>query len=407
MRRYVLVLGLVLAMAATHTAPATQPADLTTLTRAESDPVLLVPLPGFFRLPVAMAQHPESDDLYIVEKTGQITALRAGLVYDSVLDVSSEVSSGLEQGLLGLAFAPDGEHLYINLTDRAGDTHVIEYAFADGAVDVDSRREVLVVEQPLSNHNAGSLVFGPDGYLYIGLGDGGGAGDPEYNSQRLETLLGSMLRIDPRPTEDASYSIPPDNPFVPDVSDDEASDTDESDASADDLTAPRMEAWAYGLRNPWQYSFDRETGDLWIADVGQSAWEEINVQRADSAGGENYGWNHMEGFELYAGRPDGATEPDDHVPPLYAYANGGGRCSLTGGYVYRGEAIEWLQGAYVYADWCEGLVRYLREEDGEVVEEGDLGVTVPLISSFGEDHDGELYAISLVGPVFRIAPLVP
>jgi hypothetical protein len=309
--------------------------------------------------------------------------------------VSSEVSAGLEQGLLGLAFAPDGEHLYINLTDTAGDTHVIEYAFADGAVDLDSRREVLVVEQPLANHNAGSLVFGPDGYLYIGLGDGGGAGDPEYHSQRLDTLLGSMLRIDPRASDDAPYTIPDDNPFVPADAEDANDDntTDEADAPT-----PRPEIWAYGLRNPWKYSFDRATGDLWIADVGQSAWEEINVQRADSTGGENYGWNHMEGFELYAGRPDGATEPDDHAPPIYAYENGGGRCSLTGGFVYRGEAIEWLQGAYVYADWCEGLVRYLREEDGEVVEEGDLGVTVPLVSSFGEDHDGELYAEGTLRP---------
>jgi glucose/arabinose dehydrogenase len=400
MRRFAVVLGLVFALVGANGAFALVPRE-TVLAVTDPEPVLLIPLPGIFRLPVALAQHPAGDDLYIVEKTGQIRAIRDGLVLDpvEVLDVSSEVSAGLEQGLLGLAFSPDGEFMYVNLTDSDGHTHVLEYAFADGGVDPDSRREVLVVEQPLANHNAGSLVFGPDGYLYIGLGDGGGAGDPEYNSQRLETLLGSMLRIDPRPSEDASYTIPPDNPFVPDP-DEEGSIVDEGDA-------PRAEAWAYGLRNPWKYSFDRETGDLWIADVGQSAWEEINVQRADSAGGENYGWNHMEGFEPYSGRPDGATEPADHVPPIHAYENGGGRCSLTGGFVYRGAAIEWLEGAYVFADWCEGLLRYIREEDGVVVDEGDLGVTVPLISSFGEDHDGELYAISLLGPVFRIVPLVP
>jgi glucose/arabinose dehydrogenase len=352
----------------------------------------LAPLPGVFELPVAMALHPDSDDLYIVEKVGRIRAVRDGLLFDPepVLDVSGEVSRGLEQGLLGLAFSPDGEFAYVNLTDNGGTIHIFEYAFADGALDAASRREVLAVEQLQSNHNGGTLAFGPDGHLYIGLGDGGGGGDPGYHGQRLETLLGTMLRIDPRPSDDAPYTVPDDNPFVTEDG------TDPPEALP--------EIWAYGLRNPWKFSFDRDTGDLWIADVGQNLWEEINLQRADSPGWENYGWNHMEGFVAYPGRPQGATEPEDHVPPIHVYANAGSvACSVTGGYVYRG-ATSWLQGAYVYSDWCEGVVRWIREEDGEVVEEGDLDAVVPLVTAFGDDHDGGLYGISLGGLVFRIIP---
>jgi glucose/arabinose dehydrogenase len=384
------IAALLVAVVALATAPLQAPPSAAQVPEA----VTLTPLPGVFRLPVAIAQHPDSDDLYVVEKTGHVRALRSGLVFDplDVLDVSDETDPvGLEQGLLGLAFAPDGEHLYVNLTDEQGHTRVLEFAVVDGRADPATRREVLHVDQPLANHNGGSVTFGPNGHLYIGLGDGGGAGDPEYTGQTTDELLGKMLRIDPRETADgAPYAVPEDNPFV-----------------GEDAPEGRPEIWAYGLRNPWKFSFDQETGDLWIADVGQSAWEEVNVQRADSAGGENYGWNHMEGFELYARRPAGAVEPEDHTPPIFVYPNGGGRCSITGGYVYRGEAIPWLQGAYVYGDWCEGRIRWLREVDGEVVAEGDLGLTVPLLTSFGQDHDGELYAVSMLGPVFKLTPLVP
>jgi glucose/arabinose dehydrogenase len=352
--------------------------------------VVLAPVPGAFQLPVAMAQHPDSDDLYIVEKTGRVMAVRAGLVFDPVpvLDLSSEVSGGLEQGLLGLAFSPNGRFMYVYLTDNDWDTRLLEFRFADGAVDLESRREVLHVEQPRANHNGGTIMFGPDGFLYIGLGDGGGAGDPEYESQNLRTLLGNMLRINPRPAGRRSYRVPRDNPFVK-------------------RRGARPEIWAYGLRNPWKYSFDRDTGDLWIADVGQNRWEEINLQRARSKGGENYGWNHMEGLELYDGRPPGAREPRDHAPPIHVYANAGASCSITGGYVYRGETISFLEDAYVYSDWCDGRLRYIRERRGEVVEEEELGVTVPSIASFGEDHDGELYAISLGGTIFKLLPGAP
>ena len=360
--------------------------------------VVLLPIPGAFRLPVAMAQHPESDDLYIVEKTGHIRALRQGLIFDPVpvLDISSEVSTGLEQGLLGLAFSPDGKFMYINFTDTAGDTHIVEFGFSNGAVVAGSRREVLSVDQPFANHNGGTLTFGPDGFLYIGLGDGGSAGDPRRAGQNLSARLGKMLRIDPRPSGDAPFTSPPSNPFAPDPNDPEK------------VIPPGAlpEIWAYGLRNPWKFSFDRQTKDLWIADVGQGDWEEINFD-ATSTGGENYGWNIMEGSVLYPGRPAGSTEPANHHAPIHVYGHEGGSCSVTGGYVYRGASIPSLRGAYIYSDWCDGRLRYIRQTNGQAGEETELGVTVPSISAFGEDHDGELYAISLGGTIFKILPGAP
>ena len=365
-----------------------------TVQAPDAPPLALVPVPGVFQMPVALAQHPDSDDLYIVEKTGYVRAVRGGLQYDPVpvLDLSAEVSSGLEQGLLGLAFSPDGDFLYVNMTDAAGDTHVLEYAFADGVAVAASRREVLTVDQPFANHNGGTMIFGPDGYLYLGLGDGGDAGDPHGNAQNLGTRLGKMLRIDPRPSAGAAFTVPADNPFV----------ADPDDPAPDPAALP--EIWAYGLRNPWKFSFDRLTGDLWIGDVGQNTWEEVNVARAGSGGGQNYGWNHMEGLTLFDGRPAGAAEPADHTPPVHTYGRDGGACSVTGGYVYRGASTA-LRGAYVFSDWCDGRLRYLREHDGEVVDQGDLGLTVPSITAFGEDHAGELYAISLGGAVLKIVPL--
>lgn len=388
MQRFRVLLAVVLAMSAVAVVP--------TRGSAQSAPqVVAVPLPGVFQLPVAIAQHPDSDDLYVVEKGGTIRALRDGLVYDPVpvLDVSEEVSGGLEQGLLGLAFSPDGNHIYVNLTDLAGDTRILEFAFADGVAVPESRRELLTLDQPEANHNGGTLAFGPDGYLYIGQGDGGGAGDPHGNAQDLDVLLGKLIRIDPRPSQDLPYTVPADNPFVPEEGEE---------------AIGRTEIWAYGLRNPWKFSFDRATGDLWIADVGQAASEEVNFVPGTSSGGENYGWNHMEGLELFDGRPEGAEEPADHTPPIYIYPNeGSDACSVTGGYVYRGAAIPSLQGAYVFSDWCDGKVRFLRQEDGVLTEAGELGITIPLAASFAEDHDGELYGISLGGVLFKLIPGVP
>jgi glucose/arabinose dehydrogenase len=332
--------------------------------------------------PLALAVRPGDPALYVAEKTGRVVAVRDGKVDpDPVLDLSGEVSLGSEQGLLGLAFSPSAPFVYVNYTDASGDTHVAEFVIRNGQADPASRREVLFVDQPFSNHNGGDLVFGPDGYLYIGLGDGGSGGDPFDNGQSLSTLLGKMLRIDPRPSGDGSYGIPPDNPFIARVE-------------------ARPEIWAYGLRNPWRYSFDRLTGDLWIGDVGQSSWEEVDFQAGGSGGGENYGWNRMEGSHPF----EGAKPPDGAVSPVFEYSHDGGGCGVTGGYVYRGEAIPDLSGAYVFADFCTGRLEALRFRGGQVTDHRLLGPVVPSLSSFGEDAAGELYAMSLGGGLYKVVP---
>jgi glucose/arabinose dehydrogenase len=310
-----------------------------------------------------------------------VVALRGGSARPAlVLDLTSEVSLGSEQGLLGLAFSPDGEFLYVNFTDVQGDTRIVEFGFGEGGVELSSRRQVLVVDQPFSNHNGGNLVFGPDGYLYIGLGDGGSAGDPQGNGQSLSTLLGKMLRISPRPSGGRPYIVPPDNPFA-------------------GREGARREIWAYGLRNPWRYSFDRATGDLWIGDVGQSAREEIDFLSAGSPGGANFAWNLLEGTLRFEG-----DAPPDDVPPVFEYPTGEGTCAVTGGYVYRGQDIPELVGAYVFADFCRGRLDGFRLEDGRVQGHDELGPKVANVGSFGEDADGELYVLSLSGPVFRLVP---
>jgi len=330
--------------------------------------------------PLAMAVRSGDDALYVAEKGGRIVAIRGGSVDPApVLDLSGEVSNGGEQGLLGLAFSPDGRFLYVSFTDSGGDSHVTEFAMRGDGVDVGSRRDVLVVDQPYSNHNGGNLAFGPDGDLYFGLGDGGSEGDPDGRGQDLGTLLGKMLRIDPRPDGDRPYGIPGDNPFV-------------------ERAGARPEIWAYGLRNPWRYSFDRQTGDLWIGDVGQNAWEEVDFQPASSSGGENYGWNRFEGSHPYQG-----SDPGDAVPPIFEYSHDTGGCVVTGGYVYRGKAIAGLQGAYVFADYCLGRVSALVQRDGHVVDQRTFSAEVPQLASFGQDGNGELYALSLEGPVYRLA----
>jgi glucose/arabinose dehydrogenase len=329
--------------------------------------------------PLGMAARAGDDTLYVAEKTGRVIAIRDGAVLpDPVLDLRGEISLGGEQGLLGLAFSPDGRFLYVNYTDVNGSTNVDEFAFRDGRADMGTRRRVLFVEQPFPNHNGGNLVFGPDGYLYIGLGDGGSGGDPYGNAQNLNALLGKMLRIDPRPSGGRPYGIPGGNPFV-------------------GRSGARPEIWAYGLRNPWRYSFDRETGDLWIGDVGQNSVEEIDVQRAASDGGQNYGWNRLEGTHRYSG-----NAPANAVPPVYEFLHDDGVCAVTGGYVYRGEAIPALQGAYLFADSCAGFVHAFRLEGGKAKDVTDLDLPVQSPVSFGEDDAGELYVLSLGGTVYRI-----
>ena len=325
---------------------------------------------------------PDDPALYIAEKPGLVVAVRDGHVDPvPVLDITKDVSQGSEQGLLGLAFSPDGRFMYVNFTDTNGDTHVTEFAMKDGRAQTASRRDVLVVDQPYDNHNGGNLAFGPDGYLYIGLGDGGSEGDPQGNGQSLSTLLGKMLRISPRPSGANAYGIPADNPFV-------------------HRAGARPEIWAFGLRNPWRYSFDRLTGDLWIGDVGQDAWEEVDEQAAGSAGGENYGWSLMEGRHPYRN----AAAPKGTVLPVFEYGHDGGVCAVTGGYVYRGKAIPDLYGAYVFADFCLGRLEAFAMQAGRATGHRDLGPAVPDLSSFGQDAAGELYAMSLDGGLYRLAP---
>jgi glucose/arabinose dehydrogenase len=335
-----------------------------------------------------MAIRADDPALYVATQDGTIMAIRGGQVQSTpVLDLSGQISVGGEQGLLGLAFSPDGRYLYVNYTDLHGNTHVVEFAMgSNGRADVQSRREVLFVEQPFANHNGGNLVFGPDGDLYIGLGDGGSGGDPFGNGQNLGVLLGKMLRIEPRlpdgsvPPGQRPYAVPPDNPFV-------------------SRPGARPEIWAYGLRNPWRYEFDRRTGDLWIADVGQGEYEEVDVQPASSNGGQNYGWNLTEGSHAF----EGHSPPSNWTRPLFDYSHEGGACTVVGGFVYRGEAIPGLAGWYLYADFCVGELMAARRVGVRVVRR-DLGLSVESPSSFGQDAGGELYVLSLGGPIYRLVP---
>jgi glucose/arabinose dehydrogenase len=341
--------------------------------------------------PVAMTTRTGDQTLYVAEKVGRVRAIRNDqLDRTPVLDITSMVgSSGNEQGLLGLAYSPDGSKLYVYYTNRTGDSRLDEYSVdALGAVDPASRRAVLAQAQPESNHNGGELAFGPDGYLYLGLGDGGAAGDQGSghvsggNGQSLGTWLGKILRIDPTPGAGVAYTIPPGNPFA-------------------GTAGARPEIWAYGLRNPWRFSWDTETGDLWIGDVGQNTWEEVDLAtKATGAGrGVNFGWNVFEGTHGFRdGNAPGA------VAPVFDYSHDGGNCAVTGGYVYRGSRIPALRGVYLFADYCAGSLRALVAADGKVVQDRVLPVHQSTITSFGQGVDGDLYVLSDGGSVSRVDP---
>ncbi|MFG2503047.1 PQQ-dependent sugar dehydrogenase [Streptomyces sp. NPDC048441] len=317
--------------------------------------------------------------VWIAERAGTVRVLDAKGLGEPVLDISAETTTDGERGLLGVAFDKKFAHFYISFTNLEGTSTVDEFAVRHGKIRPDTRRTVLTQTQPYANHNGGDIKFGPDGYLYIAFGDGGSGGDPHGNGQNLDTLLGKLLRIDPRGAE--PYAIPKDNPFV-------------GDPKAKD------EIWSYGLRNPWRFSFDARTGDLLIGDVGQSAWEEIDWAPASSEGGENYGWSQMEGNHPFR---DG-TEPANHVRPVHEYDRTGLGCSVTGGYVYRGKAIPDLRGQYVFSDYCDGTVRALQMEDGKVTGTSDLGVNGGEVISFVQGGKGELYVLDIGGSVSRIDP---
>lgn len=327
-----------------------------------------------------------SGRLFVMDQGGHIWVVKDGATLEApFLDVSALVSrGGNEQGLLGLAFHPNYEEngfFYIDYTDVNGDTVVARYSVSaddPDAADTDSAKILLQVDQPFSNHNGGHLAFGPDGYLYIALGDGGSGGDPQGNGQNLSALLGKILRIDVDGGD--PYAIPDDNPFADDES-----------------TAP--EVWAYGLRNPWRFSFDRANGDLYIGDVGQNAWEEVNFQPGDSGGGENYGWNIYEASHPFAGTGDTETL----VMPFAEYGHNEG-CSVTGGYVYRGEMIPELQGVYLFADFCSGRMWASYRDDSGTWQTSIFMDTGLSISSFGEDEEGELYLTDFSGQVSQFQP---
>jgi glucose/arabinose dehydrogenase len=316
--------------------------------------------------------------MYVAEQSGTVRIVDEETTLDEPV-LSVDVSNGNEQGLLGLTFSPDGSKLYVDYTDPGGDTHVVEYTMRGDVVDTDSRRELLVQDDPFPNHNGGQVTIGADGMLYITLGDGGGGGDPLGSGQNLNTLFGKILRIDPQPSANAPYSIPPDNPFA-----------GRADA--------RPETWMWGLRNPWRFSFDRATGDVWIGDVGQNEYEEIDFAPAGQAG-INWGWNAREGTHEFEGaRPEGARDP------VIETTHSDGNCSITGGYVYRGRAIPDLVGAYVYGDFCVGELFAAKQSNGAIVEERDLDLRIGSLTTFGEDPDGELYAVSRSGAVYKLVP---
>jgi hypothetical protein len=333
---------------------------------------------------------PDGDTrLFIVEKGGTIRIVKDGSLLPSpFLDISGQVSTGREQGLLGLAFHPQyatNGRFIVHYTDLAGDTRVSGFRVSPDpdAADAASEVSILAEDQPFSNHNGGQVLFGPDGYLYIMLGDGGSADDPGGRGQSLADLLGSILRVEP--LEGGGYAVPLDNPFA-------------STAGA------RPEIWSYGLRNPWRVAFDPATGDLYIADVGQTRWEEVDVSpSADGAGrGLNFGWSVMEGPECFR---DSSCDQDAFELPVLSYDHGDG-CSITGGFVYRGAAIPALQGHYFYSDYCRGWVRSFRFEDGSAADQFQWPALAPGggVPSFGLDATGELYVMSTDGAVFKIVP---
>jgi glucose/arabinose dehydrogenase len=339
---------------------------------------------GVFDTPVYFTQPDGDDHLYVVEQPGRIVQTSpSGGDPTTFLDLSGEVTSGGEQGLLSMAFAPDYEEsrlFYVDYTDTEGDTQVVEYRAPDGDVaDPGSARQVLEVDQPFTNHNGGQLQFGPGGLLYIGLGDGGSEDDPQRNGQDLSTPLAKILRIDPRPEGGKPYGIPADNPFV-----------DQGDA--------RPETYAYGLRNPWRFSLDRRTGDLWIGDVGQNEFEEVDGLTPGDAAGANFGWSAYEGDSRFN---DDQSAPHA-VAPVLTYSHDDG-CSVTGGYVIRDRALPSLYGRYLYGDFCQGDLRSFTARPGAPArDDRSLGLQVPSLSSFGEDADGHIYATSLDGGVYQI-----
>lgn len=357
-------------------------------TSALAQDVALQQLVSGLNQPVALT-HAGDTRLFITQQIGTVVVYDAlGLRATPFLDLRSVVLSGGERGLLSVAFHPhyrENGLFFVYYTNRSGDIVIARYkvsASDPNIADPTSGTILLTILHPTyANHNGGQLQFGPDGYLYIGVGDGGAGGDPNNHGQDLTQLLGKILRIDV--DHGSLYSIPTSNPFYA-------------------RSSARNEIWAYGLRNPWRFSFDRENGDLWIGDVGQDAYEEVDLQPATSVGGEDYGWRRMEGLHCY--NPQSNCVDPSFVMPVLEYSHAQGACSINGGYRYRGTQIPALRGAYIYGDYCTGDI-------WRAVPAGTTWISTRLlasglrISSFGEDISGEIYVLDVVkGSVYRIAP---
>jgi glucose/arabinose dehydrogenase len=332
------------------------------------------------------------DRLFILEKAGRVwIAFSDGSKSNTpFLNIVSKIkSAGSEQGLLGLAFHPDyasNGYFYVTYTNLSGNVVIARYSVSsmnENIANSNSESIMLMIYHPWPNHNGGCTKFGPDGYLYVGVGDGGRAGDPLEAAQDKSVLLGKILRLDV--DNGLPYSIPASNPFV-------------------NTPGAAPEIWAYGLRNPWRFSFDRKSGDLWIGDVGQVKWEEVDYQKASSTGGENYGWDCYEGHHLY--EPENCTQNEMITSPIAEYSHDGGDCSITGGFVYRGSQFPNLKGKYLYVDYCSGIFRAVYKQNGITITNVELldGVDFQY-SSFGEDKNGELYVATVNpggGRIYRV-----
>ncbi|HEY0594027.1 MAG TPA: PQQ-dependent sugar dehydrogenase [Thermoanaerobaculia bacterium] len=366
------LLGFLLALSLAHSASAIE--------------ISLVKIADGLAAPVAIG-HPGdgSNRLFVTLQDGRIVVIRNGAVLpEPFLDIRSLVGSGGERGLLSVAFHPryaQNGFFFVDYTDKAGDTIVARYSVSPSdpdRADPSSAKTLLKIDQPFSNHNGGQLQFGPDSFLYVGLGDGGSGGDPDNRAQNLSDLLGKILRIDVDSGE--PYGVPADNPFV-------------------GRSGARPEIWSYGLRNPWRFSFDRRTGDLFIGDVGQNAWEEIDWAPAGSRGGENWGWRRMEGMHCF--NPSTNCNDGSLSLPVLEYGRADG-CSVSAGYRYRGTASPPLDGIFFYGDFCSGKIWGARENPNMTWTSVLLLDTTLSISSFGEDEAGEVYVADITGAIYRI-----
>lgn len=371
----------------TPVAEPSPPTETVTLPLLDALTLSLTPVGAGFRKPTFLTHAGDgSGRLFIVEQPGQIRIIQNGNILPTpFLEITDRIKiESSEQGLLSVAFHPNfanNGYFFVNYTNTTGDTVIARYQIADNpdVADPHTEKILLTIGQPYPNHNGGQLVFGPDGYLYVGMGDGGSAADPHNNGQRLDTLLGKILRLD---VDNADpYGAPQDNPFV-------------------NLADTRPEIWSYGWRNPWRISFDSATGDMYVADVGQNKYEEVHVEMAGTPGGQNYGWRLMEGLHCFDPADcDPASLPVELPVTEYDHAQG---CSITGGYVYRGSNYPELTGTYLYGDYCSGLVWGLRREADGGWSNAQMLASNANISSFGQDEQGEIYLVAHQGDIYRV-----